>query len=45
MKEVNQLIQVTLLLLHDEDTRQREIDVFLEAAQTTGCREFIYSDS
>ena len=37
-EEVNQLIQVTYTL-HDEDTRQREIDGLLEAAQTTGCRE------
>jgi len=37
-EEVNQLIQVTYTL-HDEDTRQREIDGLLEAAHTTGCRE------
>lgn len=37
-EEVIHLIQVTYTL-HDEDTRQREIDGLLEAAQVTGCRE------
>lgn len=36
--EVARLIQVTYQL-HDAETRQREIDGLLEAAQATGCRE------
>ena len=38
--EVIHLIQVTYSL-HDEDTRAREVEGILEAAQATGCRDLL----
>lgn len=35
---VTRLIQVSYQM-HDEETRKREVDGLLEAAQDTGCRE------
>lgn len=39
-EEVNRLIQVTYTL-HDEETRQRELEGLLETAQATGCRNLL----